>query len=283
MIKTPPLLGLMLALVSCNSANPNLSNVVIERNGKVLSVSGEMREPMLKKLETVAWDKIETVRFSSMGGYPDPGLKIAKLLAAKRKPILIHTVCSSACLDVLVISGLVTVAKDTIVLLHNTPLGQATASYRQFPKVSQFLAPMGSRQEHWMRANGIDPKLLLMSYGQLAIMCIFLPKDDPKVADQFLTISRFEVWGPRSDTLSSLGLKLKGNWYQDGNTLRDGLRKTFPKADLGKLNAGFETRAPLPSYQQMEVGLRAMAVKCDEPVAINKSAPPAPVPQPLPQ
>ena len=207
-----------------------------------LDVRGTMDASMLEALRKQQWGHVRTIRFSSMGGLPDLSVDIARLLARSGKPITVHEVCGSACLDVLVIRR-VKMEPGTLVLLHNTPTGQALTT-RDYPEISAFLAGLGNREDQWLAENGVDPRLTLFAEAATAPICVFAPEDSPAAASRLLTMRRFDAWAPRNATLAALGITAAHTWRQNAASVLHTMRVSYPKADLTRLRPADEPAIP---------------------------------------
>lgn len=225
--------------------------------GTTLDVSGEMDSMMLSQLRGQSWTQVRTVRFTSAGGLPEYSVDIAELLANTGKPIVIHDICSSACVDVLAIKDGTIIEPDTVILLHNTPRGQAIAMHA-YPAIARYLAALGEREQSWLERNGVDPLVSLISEIATIPVCVYAPADDPKMAAKIITVNRFEVWAPRSSTLASLGFQAARHWQQDGFSVLRVMRARYPRANLDRMRLADEPA--MPSADAMSRFLREVPI-----------------------
>ena len=210
-----------------------------------LNISGTMDASMLTGLTKQDWTTVSKIRFSSSGGLTQYSVPIARLLSQSAKQISIHDMCGSACLDVLVIRKRVTIEPDTVVLLHNTPSGQALTT-RSYPEISKFLTGLGNMEKGWLKENGVDSRILLFSESAVSPICVAAPKDGygPDAATRLITLVRFDVWAPRNTTLSDMGINSAKNWQQNTSSVLRIMRAKFPKANLARLRPADEPAIP---------------------------------------
>lgn len=225
-------------------AQTQMQSPTITLSRGTLDISGTMNADMLAAVEKQDWTKVAQIRFMSHGGLTDFSVPIARIFAKSGKPILLHDDCSSACLDVLAIRKNVTIEPDTIVLLHNTPSGQALTA-QDYPKISAFLANMGKKEEDWLTANGVDPRLLLFSESQIVPICVYAPFDGKQEAAlNFATLIHFDAWAPRDTTLADAGVRAARGWKQTPASVIRNMQERYPKANLTRLLAASEPKMP---------------------------------------
>lgn len=225
-------------------AQTQMQSPTISLSRGTLDISGTMNADMLAAVEQQDWTKVAQIRFMSHGGLTEFSVPIARIFAKSGKHIFLHDDCSSACLDVLAIRKNVTIEPDTIVLLHNTPSGQALTA-QDYPKISAFLATMGKKEEDWLTANGVDPRLLLFSESQIVPICVYAPFDgEQEAALNFATLIHFDAWAPRSTTLAHAGVQAARRWKQDSASIARNMQARYPQANLARLIAASEPMMP---------------------------------------
>jgi hypothetical protein len=221
-------------------------------NGDVLEVDGPMDEPLLAELRQQSWTTIRAIRFRSEGGMPEPGLEIARLLESTGKPIIMHDVCGSACFDVLVIRGRVTLEPGTVVLLHNNPIGQHVTVVNNYPNISRALERLAKNESAWLKVNGVNKDLLVLAKLMTGPMCVFSPEDSEASLPKLLTLAHFEAWAPRSETLRQFGVVLPSTWQQNAASVAEAMNARYPLANPAKLRRGDEpTFVSLPKAGEL--------------------------------
>ena len=147
----PPLAVALSAIL----VGTSLARAGVILNGGTLEISGEFSAGLLAELQRAPWNAVRQVRLTSPGGLPGDSLSVARLLALTGKPIVLHDLCASGCINVLAIRDRVTVAPATLLMFHNTPAGQSALTAAAYPQVSQELRGMGEAQRAWLARNGV--------------------------------------------------------------------------------------------------------------------------------
>ena len=164
------------------------------------------------------------VDVSSPGGHAASIIKLARVIKKSAVPIYIHDVCASACFYILSIDKNVSVSSNTIVSIHHFSASMASMLKYTQPKASAIFESDAHMDRQWLRENGVDERILLISQLKIETICSRLGNEKiVRGIEASEYASKFNGWLLTPVEAKAYGVKASGEWISNKNDLIEAL------------------------------------------------------------